>query len=120
MDLKFKALTVWLILNGRTEEALKLLAKRYNVIPPRMKVGLPKRHRKDTLGCYTAKDETIYVRDSAAVKEPSIILHEFYHHLRMSVDKKHKGTERYAREFAKEFVKAYQSMTADEIDNLTR
>ena len=120
MDLKLKALTVELILNGHTEKALELLAKHYNVTLPRIRVGLPKRHRRNALGCYTAKSETIYVRDSDTIKEPSIILHEFYHHLRMSIDKKHKGSERYAREFAKDFIKAYELMTTGEVNNLTR
>jgi hypothetical protein len=72
-------------------------------------VGLPSRHRKNTLGCYTAKDQTISVLNSDTLKEPSVVLHEFYHHLRTSIDMKHRGTEKYAGEFAEEFIKAYIS-----------
>lgn len=104
-----KALVVWLILNGRAEEALGLLAKHYNVSMPKIKVGLPKHNRKNTSGCYTAKGESIFVLNSDVLKNPLVILHEFYHHLRTSVDKKHKGTEKYANQFAKEFIDAYRA-----------
>jgi hypothetical protein len=97
-------------LNGKVEEALELLAKHYRIDVPRVRVGLPKGRRKNTFGCYTAKNETISVLNSDTLKEPFIILHEFYHHLRTAVDKKHRGTEKNASVFAKEFIKAYKSM----------
>jgi hypothetical protein len=109
LEQNFKALIVYLILNGETEKALEMLAKHYSVDVPKIKVGLPKRHKKKTLGCYNAKNKTISVLNSDALKEPFIILHEFYHHLRTSLDRKHKGTERYADEFSKEFIQAYKS-----------
>ena len=112
MEQEFKALVVWLILNGKAEKALELLAEHYGVEVPRLKVGLPKGRKKKTLGCYNAKNETIFVLNSDTLKEPFIILHEFYHHLRTALDRKHKGTERYADEFAKEFIQAYKSMAA--------
>ena len=106
---EFKASVVQLILNGKVEEALGLLAEQYKVDLPRIRVGLPSRHRKNTLGCYTTKNQTISVLNSDTLKEPSVVLHEFYHHLRTSIDKKHRGTEKYAGEFAEEFIKAYIS-----------
>lgn len=112
MEPRFKAFVVRLILNGKTDEALKLLAKRYNVNLPKIKVGLPKRHRED-LGCYTAGNETIYVLNSDMLKEPFIILHEFYHHIRTDANKRHRGSERKADEFAKDFIEAYKSMPAN-------
>jgi Zn-dependent peptidase ImmA (M78 family) len=93
-------------MNGRTEEALERLSKQYSVTLPKLKVGLPKRHRKNILGCYIAKTQTICVFNSDTLKQPFVILHEFYHHLRTSVDKKHRGTEKHANEFAKEFLTA--------------
>lgn len=108
MEAKFKALIVWFILNGKTDEALKLLAKCYKVNLPKIKVGLPKRYRKN-YGCYTAESETISVLNSDMLKEPLIILHEFYHHIRTGVTKKHKGTEKKADEFAKDYIEAYKS-----------
>ncbi len=108
-DLGFKASVVKLILDGRAEKALELLAKHYNVNSPKIRVGLPRSRRRKTSGCYTPKNGTISVLDSDTLKEPAVVLHEFYHHLRTShVDKRHKGTERLAAEFAAEFVKAYQ------------
>ena len=112
-DLEFRASVVQLILNGKVEASLKLLAKQYNVDLPRIRVGLPDRHRKNTLGCYTAKNQTITVLNSDTLKEPAVVLHEFYHHLRTSIDKKHRGTEKYASEFAMGFIKAYISSVAD-------
>jgi hypothetical protein len=117
LEQNFKALIVYLILNGETEKALEMLAKHYSVDVPKIKVGLPKRHKKKTFGCYNAKNKTISVLNSDALKEPFIITHEFYHHLRTTVDKKHKGTEKHANEFAKEFIQAYKSMAAKVLGN---
>jgi hypothetical protein len=113
LELDFRVLVVQLVLDGKAEAALELLAKYYNISPPKLRVGLPKRHRKNTLGCYSAKSETIFVLDSDALKEPSIVLHEFYHHLRTSpVARRHKGTEKHANGFAKEFIDAHKSARA--------
>ena len=109
MQVKFKPLVVALILNGRAEKALDLLAKNYRVTAPKLKVGLPKGHKATAYGCYTSKDATISVLNSDVIGNPFVILHEFYHHLRTSIDKKHKGTEKNADKFAREFIEAYQS-----------
>jgi hypothetical protein len=107
----FKPLVVWLILNGKPEEALELLAKKYKVNVPELKVGLPKKHKITAFGCYTAKNETISVSNSDVIANPFVILHEFYHHLRSkSVDKMHKGTEKNADKFAMEFIEAYKAL----------
>ena len=112
MESRFRARIVWLILNGRAEEALEQLSKHYDVSLPSIKVGLPKRHSSKALGCYSAENETISVRSSDVMKDPSVIIHEFYHHLRMDPEKKHKGTERKARDFSHEFIEAYKSETS--------
>jgi len=117
LEQKFKASIVWLILNGKTEKALELLAEHYSVEVPKLKVGLPKGRKKKALGCYSAKNETIFVLNSDTLKEPFIILHEFYHHLRTALDRKHRGTERYADEFSKEFIQAYKSKIAEALGN---
>lgn len=120
MELDFRILVVQLILDGRASEALELLSKHYNVNLPKIRVGLPKRHRKNTLGCYMAKNETIHILDSDALKEPLVILHEFYHHLRTSpAAKRHKGTEKYATMFAKKFIAAYKSTVTTTEGNST-
>jgi hypothetical protein len=107
---RFKARVVWLIANGQAEEALEELAEHYRVEVPKLRVGLPKRHKKKALGCYSARSNTISVLNSDVLKEPFVILHEFYHCVRTGVDVKHRGTERYADEFAKEFIRAYKSV----------
>jgi hypothetical protein len=101
---RFRASVVHLILSGNAEEAVERLAKHYSVNPPRIKVGLPQRHGARTLGCYTTKDKTIHVLNSDTLRDPFVILHEFYHHLRTSIDKKHRGTEKYASQFARDFI----------------
>lgn len=108
----FKAYIVWLVLGGKVEDALQLLSKHYKVSVPRLKVGLPSRHKIKASGCYTPKDRTIYLRNSDTIMDPFVILHEFYHHLRISIDEKHKGTEKYADQFAIEFLEAYRSLAA--------
>lgn len=106
----FKPMIVWLILNGKAEEALNLLAKNYKVNEPILKVGLPKGHKITAFGCYTSKNETISVQNSDIIQNPFVILHEFYHHLRSkSIDKMHKGTEKNANRFAAEFIQAYKT-----------
>ena len=109
LQANFKPLVVWFILNGKTEEALALLAKNYRVTTPKLKVGLPKGRKAKAYGCYTPKDGTISVLNSDVIGNPLVILHEFYHHVRMSVDKQHKGTEKNADRFALEFIAAYKA-----------
>jgi Zn-dependent peptidase ImmA (M78 family) len=108
----FKGFIVHLILDSKVEEALELLSKEFNVTIPRVQVGLPRTHGK-VYGCYTSRNETIYVLNSDVLKDPFVILHEFYHHLRTSsVDKRHRGTEKYANAFAEEFIAAYMSQSS--------
>jgi hypothetical protein len=105
----FKPLVVWLILSGKPEEALVLLANKYRVTVPELKVGLPKGHKITAYGCYTSKNQTITVQNSDVLANPFVILHEFYHHLRSkSVDRMHKGTEKNADKFALDFIMHYQ------------
>jgi hypothetical protein len=110
-----KPFVVWLILNQRTEEALNLLAQHYKVNVPHLKVGLPKGRKKKAFGCYQAKNETISVLNSDVFNNPFVILHEFYHHIRTSVDLQHKGTEKNADKFAAEFLREYQAATLQNI-----
>lgn len=112
MQGNFKPLIVWLILNGQAEKALDLLAKNYKVSTPKLKVGLPKGRKATAFGCYTPKDAAISVLNSDVIVNPFVILHEFYHHLRTSIDKQHKGTEKNADKFAKEFIEAYKAASA--------
>ena len=117
MEQRFKATIVWLILNGKVEKALEILAKKHSVRVPIIEIGLPKRNKKKALGCYNGKKRTISVLNSDTLKDPFVILHEFYHHLRTTGDAKHLGTEKYANTFAKEYIEAYTSMAIQETGN---
>lgn len=108
---KFKAMIVWLIVDGKTEDALKQLAEHYGIDAPKISVGLPKKYKSRTVGCYNAKKKAISVLNSDSLKDPFVILHEFYHHTRTDLNLKHRGTERYADEFAREFIQAYRTFT---------
>ncbi|HIJ08380.1 TPA: hypothetical protein HA274_03425 [Candidatus Bathyarchaeota archaeon] len=107
-DVLDKPAVVQLILSQKTEEALDTLAKQYKVSVPNLKVGLPKGHKKKVLACYTPKNQTIFLSSSDVLGNPFVILHEFYHHTRTSVDRKHKGAERNADQFANDFIKEYR------------
>jgi hypothetical protein len=109
LDTNFRNLTVWLILNGETKKAIEILSKNYKISAPKLKVGLPKGRKVKALGCYSPKNSTISVRNSDVLRNPFVILHEFYHHMRTSIDKEHKGTEKNADKFAMEFIKVYES-----------
>lgn len=104
MDIKTREQVIHFIINGEVEKGLKLLAEDYHVDIPKIKVGLPKGHRRKTSGCYHAKKQTIYVLNRDVLRNPSVILHEFYHHLRTLINQKHKGTEKYANTFADVFL----------------
>lgn len=106
----FKAFIVHLVLDSKVEQALGLLSKEFKVTVPKIQVGLPRSHG-NVRGCYTSRNQTICVLNGDVLKDPFVILHEFYHHLRTSsVDKKHRGTEKYANVFAKDFIAAYKAL----------
>jgi len=89
---------VALILEGRTEDAVEVLAEYFGVDPPRLAVKRPKGVGK-ALAVYVAGKETIYFTRGEYYSNPFIVLHEFYHHLRM-FEGKHRGTEKNADAFA--------------------
>ena len=103
----FKVKIVHMILNKKTDDALKALSDFYRVDAPRLKVGLPKKYSKN-VGCYVSKTKTIHVSSGEKLEDPFVILHEFYHHLRMQ-DGKHRGTEKYANKFAMDFIEAFKT-----------
>jgi len=109
LESRFRAVVVSLIVQGDVEKALEMLANRYKVAVPRLKVGLPKGKKRNSLGCYSPRTKTITVLDSDTFRQPFVILHEFYHHLRTNVFQQHKGTEKGADQFAKDYVEAYRA-----------
>jgi len=109
VDSFFRAKIVYLILSKDTGEALELLSQHYNVVEPKLKVGMPKRYSKNP-GCYVHKNRTIHVLCRDMLYNPHVILHEFYHHLR-NVTNAQGGIEKYADGFAKDYLKAYKQIT---------
>ncbi|MDH5733962.1 MAG: hypothetical protein OEY88_09315 [Candidatus Bathyarchaeota archaeon] len=107
-DLLFKAKVVNSILSKNIEEALELLSQRYRVAKPNLKVGMPKRYSKKR-ACYVTKKQTIHVSDREVLRNPCVILHEFYHHLRNFTDA-HGGIEKYAQRFAEDYLQAYRAL----------
>jgi len=108
----FKAKIVYLILSKKPEDALKALSQYYNVIAPELQVGMPKGYRRN-VGCYIAKKRTIYVSNLNDLNNPYVILHEFYHHLR-TYNMKHRGTEKHAGRFAKDYIEAYKAASVQD------
>lgn len=106
----FKRGVVELILTGKPEEALELLSHHYGVETPQLRVGMPRSHRKHA-GCYVAGRKTVYVANRDNLYNPYVVLHEFYHHLRTRRGE-HRGTEKHAESFAKEYLEAYQKITS--------
>jgi Zn-dependent peptidase ImmA (M78 family) len=104
-------------MNGKVEKAIEILARKHGVRVPIIEVGLPKGRKIKAVGCYNGRRKTISVQNSDTLKDPFVILHEFYHHLRTTGDAKHRGTEKYADTFAKEFIEAYRSTAIQETGN---
>ena len=104
-----KAKIVYLIVEKKPEQALDILSRIYKVKNLKLRVGTVKKYRKTALAVYVNKDDTIYVSNSDLLYNPFVILHEFYHHIRFKCGK-HKGTEKNADAFAKEFVQSYFRM----------
>ncbi len=100
-----KAIVIALILEGRVEEALRIVCEAHGKTPPKLRVGRVKGHNK-ALAVYDARSETIFVSDGSLLRNPFIILHELYHHLRIFAGK-HRGTEKHADRFAMSFLESY-------------
>ncbi|RLG80742.1 MAG: hypothetical protein DRO40_10720 [Thermoprotei archaeon] len=100
-----RAKAVKLILEGKTDEALRLLSQYYKIETPSIKIGLPKGH-VGVYACYIPSKKTIYVKSSKEYRDPYIVLHEYYHHLRIFLGK-HRGTEKHANKYALDSIKFY-------------
>ncbi len=104
----FRAKVVSLILDGKTEFALKLLSDFYGISEPDLKVGTVKRHRR-VAACYVENEKRIYLSKSEYLTSPFVILHEFYHHLRASEVKKKGQVDKRADLFASNFIRGFVS-----------
>lgn len=108
-DPLFKFRVVEEILMKKPENAIKMLGQHYNVETPGLQVGVVKGSSSKVLGVYVSRKKTIYVRSSEVLYDPFVILHEFYHHLRTRA-KEHRGTEKHADKFAKDFIEAHLTL----------
>jgi len=106
MSNELRAFVVELVVSGEPWKALEVLSEHYGVPTPKLKVGMPKRYKKN-VGCYVRETQTIHVQKSEKLYNPHVILHEFYHHLRSVTDMRG-GIEKKAEEFARNFIKAYK------------
>ena len=104
-----KAKIVYMILNRKTEEALQNLSQFYNITPPKIVVGTIKGKRKSVYAVYVQKESKIYAINSDIFYNPFVVLHEFYHHIRTKGGI-HRGPEKYANMYAKDFVDAYKKI----------
>ena len=104
-----KAKIVHLILNKKTEEALQSLSKIYRISPPEITVGTIKGKRRTVYAVYVQKESKIYCINSDIFYNPFIVLHEFYHHIRTKGGI-HRGSEKYANTYAREFIDSYNKI----------
>ena len=112
-----KAKVVSMILNKRTEEALQHLSKFYGMTPPEIVVGTVKGKRKTVYAIYVQKERKIYAINSDVFYNPFIVLHEFYHHMRTRGGI-HRGSEKNANMYARNFINAYNRIIKQMTDPL--
>ena len=112
-----KARIVYMILNKRTEEALKHLSNLYNTVAPEIVVGTVKGKRKTVYAVYVQKESKIYAMNSDIFYNPFVVLHEFYHHIRTKAGV-HRGSEKNANTYAKSFIDAYNRIVKQIITEL--
>ena len=96
-----------MILDGHPEDALHSLAVHFEIEEPELRVGTVKKHRK-VLAVYVHKEKRIYVSTSELLRNPFVILHEFYHHLRASQTPRSDQVERRADSFAISYIQTFQ------------
>lgn len=104
-----KAKVVQMILDKKTEEALHSLSTHYKVNPPQIVVGTIKGKRRTVYAVYVQRERKIYCVNSDIFYNPFIVLHEFYHHIR-TTGGIHKGSEKYANNYAKGFIDSYNKI----------
>ena len=102
---------VALILDSKTEQAIRALSRWYRVEEPRLGVGVVAGRTKGVAAVYSLRRKEILAARREYLYDPFVIIHEFYHHLR-SVSGKHRGTEKDADRFALDFIGAYRRAAA--------
>jgi hypothetical protein len=109
-----KTKIVYMILNRKTEEALQNLSEFYNIPPPEIVVGTIKGKRRSVYAVYVQKEGKIYAINSDIFYNPFVVLHEFYHHIRTKGGI-HRGSEKRANAYAKDFVDAYKKTAGQKL-----
>jgi len=104
---QMKASVVALILDSKTEEAIRLLSRWYRVSVPRLGIGVVAGKTKGVAAVYSQNRKEIMAARREFMYDPFVMIHEFYHHLR-SVSGHHRGTEKRADRFALDFIDAYR------------
>jgi hypothetical protein len=66
-----------------------------------------KGHRS-ALACYVEKERRIYVSKSEYLSAPSVILHEFYHHVKASEVSRKRQVEKRADLFAANYIQEFR------------
>ena len=101
-----KAKIVQMILNKKTETALEKLSEFYHVETPKIVVGTIKGKRRTVYAVYVSSQKKIYALNSDIFYNPFIVLHEYYHHIRSKLGI-HRGSEKHANKYAKDFIDSY-------------
>jgi hypothetical protein len=107
-----KAKVVYMILSGKTEEALQNLSNFYNITPPEIVVGTIKGKRRTVYAVYVQKESKIYAINSDVFYNPFVVLHEFYHHIRTRAGV-HRGSEKHANMYARSFIDSYKKIIVE-------
>ena len=110
-ETRMKGSVVALILDSKTEDAIRVLSRWYRVSEPRLGVGVFEGRTKGVAAVYSQKRKEILAANREFLYDPFVMIHEFYHHLR-SASGRHRGTERQADEFAMGFIAAYRELAA--------
>ena len=114
LDDTFKAYIVQLIIDKKTEQAIESLSQLYEIKPPQIVVGTIKGKRRTVYAVYVQRECKIYCINSDIFYNPFIIMHEFYHHLRTTAGV-HRGSEKHANLYARDFIDSYNTIISDMI-----
>jgi hypothetical protein len=114
LDETFKAYIVQLIIDKKTEQAIESLSQLYEIKPPQIVVGTIKGKRRTVYAVYVQRECKIYCINSDIFYNPFIIMHEFYHHLRTTAGV-HRGSEKHANLYARDFIDSYNTIINDMI-----
>ena len=114
LDDTFKAYIVQLIIDKKTEQAIESLSQLYEIKPPQIVVGTIKGKRRTVYAVYVQRECKIYCINSDIFYNPFIIMHEFYHHLRTTAGV-HRGSEKHANLYARDFIESYNTIINDMI-----